>query len=68
MRSDGGQKKPAKKKNPKGKHAGRKSGWEPRLKLKALPTGLYNVIENRLLLKKTKDKEKTKERLVQKPK
>ena len=50
MRSDGGQKKPAQK-TPKGKNAVRKYGWEPRLKLKALSTGLYNVIENRLLLK-----------------
>ena len=52
-----------------GKNAGRKSGQEPRVKLKAPPTGLYNVIENRLLLKqkqkqKTKNKEKTKQRLV----
>ena len=39
------------KKSPKGKNTGRKSGYEPRLRLKALPTGLYNVIENRLLLK-----------------
>ena len=32
----------------------RKSGWEPRLRLKALPTGLNNVTENRLLLKYNK--------------
>ena len=35
----------------KGKSAGRISGQEPRLKLKALPTGFYNVIEKRPLLK-----------------
>ena len=37
-------------------------GRNPRLKLKSLSTGLDNVIENRLLLKKTKQKQKIKKK------
>ena len=50
MRSNGGQKKHAQK-NPDGKKCGQEIWVGTKLKLKALPTGLYIVIKNRLLLK-----------------
>ena len=54
-------------KKPRREKCGQEIWVGTRLKLKALLTGLYNVIENRLLLKKTKNKNK-KQKIKKKPK